>query len=466
MSGRQAISQDRARRARAGALVLAGLLVAMSAFWIAPGAGAQLADADAQTAPQECPEPSPTDTLPPIDIDIEPSPTPTECDDDDDDGDGNGNGNGNGNKGNGDDDGGGGLPDRPDVPGGNGNKDNDGDDNNDGNNVDRTPDGDTKDGDHESTRKGSKKSDDADVATIPVDSDSRAGGYGGEHAIDGEFSTDKLQIIATRLRAEGLDEDKITELVYVPFIIGGPAAWTNTWGAPRYGPGPLVRTHEGQDVFCRYGDPVLATENGTIEFEDGGLGGKIARLHRKDGSYWYYAHLSGWNTKDFKDGDTVGTGDVIGYCGNSGNAITTPPHVHFGWYDADGSSRNPMGALVGWLEAAEERAGKAYKQITGESIGAMSEERSSRLFGDSFAPDISVLKVSSEALLAATASPGSSAFGLAEAALQSALADERTEDLASGGLEVVPEGAGDTDTTELGQLVEDFESSTPGPQAD
>lgn len=461
MSGRQAISYDRARSSRAGALVLAGLLVAMTAFWIAPGAGAQIADTDVQALPEECPEPSPTETLPPVDIDIEPSPTAVECDDDEDDNDGDGNGNGNGN-------GGGGLPDRPDVPGGNDN-DNDGDggngNGNDGNDGDHSPDGDTKDG-NGATDKGSKKTEETDVASPPADPDTTDAGYGGKYAINGEFSTDKLEAIATRLRAEGFDEDKITELVYVPFLIGGPAAWTNTWGAPRYGPGPLVRTHEGQDVFCRYGDPVLATEDGTIEFEDGGLGGKIARLHRKDDSYWYYAHLSGWNTKDFRDGDAVSTGDVIGYCGNSGNAITTPPHVHFGWYDADGSARNPMGSLVEWLEDAEERAAKAYKQVTGQSLEAISEERSSRLFGDSFAPDMSVLNVSSEALLAATASPGSSAFGLAEAALQSALADERAEDLATGDLEVVPEGAGDTDTTELGQLVEDFETGTPGPEAD
>ena len=247
----------------------------------------------------------------------------------------------------------------------------------------------------------------------------------------GEFTTDKLQIIAAQLRAEGFTDEQINERVYAPFIIGGPAAWTNTWGAPRYGPGPLVRTHEGQDVFCRYGDPVLATEPGTIEFDEGGLGGKVARLYREDDSYWYYAHLSGFNTQDFKTGDGVEPGDVIGYCGNTGNAITTPPHVHFGWYQANGESRNPMGMLVKWLQAAENNGGDAFKKVVGYSVRFAEEETTSRLFGDSFAPDTSELTVSSEALLGA--SSGGGAMGLAEAALQAALAEESDEGLLGRG---------------------------------
>ena len=138
-----------------------------------------------------------------------------------------------------------------------------------------------------------------------------------------------------------------------PFIIAGPASWTNTWGVPRFGPGSLTRQHEGQDVFCRYGDPVLASERGSVEYDQGGLGGKVARLHSNDGSYWYYAHLSAWNTRDFSSGDHVVPGDVIGYCGNSGNAAGSPPHVHFGLYGPDGQAINPMGHLVHWLRAAE-----------------------------------------------------------------------------------------------------------------
>ncbi|MBA2313108.1 MAG: M23 family metallopeptidase, partial [Actinobacteria bacterium] len=144
---------------------------------------------------------------------------------------------------------------------------------------------------------------------------------------------------------------------YSPFIIAGRASWVDTWGAPRYGPGALVRTHEGQDVFCDSGAPVLASEPGIIEFDQGGLGGRVARLFRNDGSYWYYAHLSGWNTRRFSSGDRVEAGDIIGYCGNSGNASGTSAHVHFGWYGADGRARDPFRHLVRWLAIAERKHG-------------------------------------------------------------------------------------------------------------
>ena len=265
-----------------------------------------------------------------------------------------------------------------------------------------------------------KKKDKTDVSTAP------AAKYTGKFNATGDFDSEKLQFIAAQLRARGLSEEKIVKAVYVPFILAGPAAWTNTWGAPRYGPGPIVRTHEGQDVFCKYGDPVLATEHGTIEFDDGGLGGRVARLHRKDGSYWYYAHLSDWNTKEFKNGDKVVPGDVIGYCGNTGNAITTPPHVHFGWYQPSGVAKDPMGYLVGWLKKAEAHAEASFEHLTGKKIEDIEETTSTRRFGDSFAPDISELRVSSESLLAAGSSPASGAFNLAETALRAALSGAQT----------------------------------------
>ncbi|MDQ4144446.1 MAG: M23 family metallopeptidase [Actinomycetota bacterium] len=294
----------------------------------------------------------------------------------------------------------------------------------------------------------------------PGSSSGSAGGYSGKYSIAGEFNTDKLQLIATQLRARGVSEDQIMKRVYAPFIIAGPAAWTDTWGAPRYGPGPIVRTHEGQDVFCKFGDPVLASMPGTIEFDDGGLGGRVARLHVRGGSYWYYAHLAGWNTKEFSNGDTVETGDVIGYCGNTGNAITTPPHVHFGWYQPSGESRNPMAMLVKWLRTAERNAGAAYEKETGRTLEDLEEEQSRRLFGDGFAPDISELKVSSEALLAASSSPGAGAFGLAEAALQAALAAQ-VEDAGYDPNAFEAEGAGHSEHSELAELLQSGSTASP-----
>ncbi|HVF54314.1 MAG TPA: M23 family metallopeptidase [Actinomycetota bacterium] len=240
--------------------------------------------------------------------------------------------------------------------------------------------------------------------------------------IPGAYNTEKLMGIAARLRSLGWSEDEIIRRVYPPFIIAGYAGWVDTWGAPRSGPGPVVRTHEGQDVFCDYGSPVLATEAGVIEFAEGGLGGRVARLHRPDGTYWYYAHLADWNTEEFVSGSTVGPGDVIGYCGTSGNAEFTPPHVHFGWYSVGGLvALDPMQILIRWLRAAEVHAAALVEEVTGQRVRKIGTLITQRRFGDSFGPDRSVLPNPGHSLWAAGASPANGAFAVAQVALQEAL---------------------------------------------
>ncbi|MDQ3985339.1 MAG: hypothetical protein M3280_02425, partial [Actinomycetota bacterium] len=82
--------------------------------------------------------------------------------------------------------------------------------------------------------------------------------------------------------------------------------------------------------------------------------------------------------------------------------------------------------------------------------------------GDTFAPDISILKVSSESLLAAASSPGAGAFGLAEAALQAALADEANPgDVPSADELEDLEGAQGDVHSDLAHLLEDGASVSP-----
>jgi murein DD-endopeptidase MepM/ murein hydrolase activator NlpD len=57
----------------------------------------------------------------------------------------------------------------------------------------------------------------------------------------------------------------------------------------------------------------------------------------------YYAHLDRFG--DFKPGDLVMPGDIVGFVGNSGNARTTPPHLHYGIYTAGQGSINPFPLL-------------------------------------------------------------------------------------------------------------------------
>jgi peptidoglycan LD-endopeptidase LytH len=250
---------------------------------------------------------------------------------------------------------------------------------------------------------------------------------------EGAFSTDGLVAIAGQLRRLGWPRRRILAAVYAPFIVGGPAAWTNTWGAPRFGPAPgQVRRHEGQDVFCRHGDPVLAADQGTIEFDEGGLGGRVARLHLAGGGYFYYAHLSRWNTRELSSGDPVRPGDVIGSCGDTGNARGGAPHVHFGWYGRDGKARDPMRHLIRWLRTARRSALRLMRAPAGFGPDRIDLLRMRRLFGDEFAPDRSTLGAPTEALAFAPARGQARALSLGRlmravvrAALEQHAIDER-----------------------------------------
>ena len=167
----------------------------------------------------------------------------------------------------------------------------------------------------------------------------------------GDYSTATLDVAAARLRAGGAKPAEIARRIYRPFILIGPAAWSDSWGAPRFVDG-RYHAHHGQDVVCRFGSPVLAVASGTIRYRIEHLGGRVAFLELPDGTSWFYAHLSRF-ARRLRSGDRVHAGEVIGRCGTSGDA--TVPHVHFAFITADHRAHNPMKALVAWLRRAERR---------------------------------------------------------------------------------------------------------------
>lgn len=100
---------------------------------------------------------------------------------------------------------------------------------------------------------------------------------------------------------------------------------TSTFGAPR---GGGTRQHEGVDIFARRGTPVRAAGWGVVVGRTTkSLGGKVIYTFGRRGTLCYYAHLDRW--ADVSVGDIVDTSTVLGYVGNTGNARTTPPHLHF-----------------------------------------------------------------------------------------------------------------------------------------
>jgi murein DD-endopeptidase MepM/ murein hydrolase activator NlpD len=74
------------------------------------------------------------------------------------------------------------------------------------------------------------------------------------------------------------------------------------------------------------------------------LGGTKLWITGESGTSYYYAHLSAY-ASGIADGTLVEPGDVIGYVGNTGNAITTPPHLHFEIHPGSGPAMDPFNIL-------------------------------------------------------------------------------------------------------------------------
>ncbi|HUC81511.1 MAG TPA: M23 family metallopeptidase [Flavisolibacter sp.] len=118
------------------------------------------------------------------------------------------------------------------------------------------------------------------------------------------------------------------------FPVGDKKAYIGSvWGDNRDGG---KRSHEGVDIFAPKRTPAVAAADGYITgVREGGIGGKTVWLRPEGQNYTlYYAHL---DEQLVQEGQRVKTGDTLGLVGNTGNARTTPPHLHFGIYGFGGA---------------------------------------------------------------------------------------------------------------------------------
>ncbi|TVP42219.1 MAG: M23 family metallopeptidase [Gemmatimonadales bacterium] len=91
------------------------------------------------------------------------------------------------------------------------------------------------------------------------------------------------------------------------------------------------REHHGVDIFAPRGTPVLAAGPGVVRrVNETPIGGKVVWVFDQERNLSrYYAHL---DSQAVEAGRRVEPGDTLGTVGNTGNARTTPPHLHFGIY--------------------------------------------------------------------------------------------------------------------------------------
>ena len=128
------------------------------------------------------------------------------------------------------------------------------------------------------------------------------------------------------------DPEPAPELAVVPPINSFPvpapyeASFSDDWHACRDG---CRRKHKGNDIFASEGSPIVAVEPGVIAKVDGtddSNGGLSIWLLGDSGVAYWYAHNS---ANYVTAGQRVGRGQLIGRVGHTGNARTTPSHIHF-----------------------------------------------------------------------------------------------------------------------------------------
>lgn len=113
-----------------------------------------------------------------------------------------------------------------------------------------------------------------------------------------------------------------------PVANSGRSDIGSVFGDPRDGG---AREHHGVDIFSPRGTAALAAAAGTVSRVDTtDIGGRVVWLREADGGHSiYYAHL---DKPLVRRGQELQAGDTVGLVGNTGNARTTPPHLHFGAY--------------------------------------------------------------------------------------------------------------------------------------
>jgi murein DD-endopeptidase MepM/ murein hydrolase activator NlpD len=103
------------------------------------------------------------------------------------------------------------------------------------------------------------------------------------------------------------------------------ASVRSTFGARRSG----GRRHQGADIFAPRGTPVVSAHDGlVVHVGTNPLGGIVVHTLGRRGVLCYYAHLDRV-APGVHAGLPVSEGTVLGTVGNTGNARTTPPHLHF-----------------------------------------------------------------------------------------------------------------------------------------
>ena len=247
----------------------------------------------------------------------------------------------------------------------------------------------------------------------------------------------------------GVDLQQSLMAVVPPFPVAGLAYWTDDWHACRDG---CSRLHEGLDIFAQSGTPLVSSADGFVSQKlVGELSGISVEITDDAGVQYFYAHMSAW-AEGIEVGQRVTTGQLLGYMGNTGNAISTPPHLHYE-IQPGGIPAPPKPHVDQWIELAELKAQQLVSKYTGRPLPEASNFRVTRLFdlsGGGEAPDTGAERV----LALAGLQPSVSALEMAR------------ELLGQMALEIDWGGLADAQLAQLAQQNASLMAAQPSPAAE
>jgi hypothetical protein len=132
-------------------------------------------------------------------------------------------------------------------------------------------------------------------------------------------------------------------------------------------------THQGCDIFAAYGAPVVAVTSGeVVKIGENSLGGMRVSVQDSQGNIHYYAHLSGY-ANGLALGQTVTSGQLVGYVGTSGNAQGTSPHLHYSINEGSKTKQlvDPVALFKNnqWVSVDPSTVGDGIPQYSGDITG-------------------------------------------------------------------------------------------------
>jgi murein DD-endopeptidase MepM/ murein hydrolase activator NlpD len=199
----------------------------------------------------------------------------------------------------------------------------------------------------------------------------------GPFTVSSPNNSARLIEILSPLSRYGLPLQQALLRVAGPFPVAGLTYWTDDWHAYRCCPTPHL--HEGLDIFGEEGTPLVAAADGVVTQKlVGDSSGISIEIQDSQGIQYFYAHMSAW-AEPIHIGDQVHVGQLVGYMGHTGNALYTPPHLHFE-FQPGGIPAPPKPMVDRWIKIAELEAQALADRLMAEEAPEASNFRLTRLF--------------------------------------------------------------------------------------